>query len=208
VRNFVNRVLDIMKEYLKKLKNKIRGMDADTKYTSVGYLFIFLFVSTMGVLAASGWRIHVAPSTYVPLTILQNIESDEVGVAKETSAKKEIIQRDLIQESSASTTRVSQSGESEISISEADKAKTDDLKEQLRLAEEMEKQTKEGLANLKKTLSEQTVTPPPTLKPLPTTKAPEPIIVKPLPSQPTEVCRAWTETPYGKVCSRTEIIFK
>lgn len=193
-----------MERYLQKLQKKIKGMDADAKYISIVYLFVFLFVSTMAVLAAAGWRFDISPSTHMQLVMLQEIKPATAEVGKETFIKAETI----IQESPVSTKEVVRSKESNSSISDADKAKTDDLKEQLRLAEELEKQTKEGLANLKKTLSNQTVTPPPTLKPLPTPKAPEPIKVEPLPSQPTEVCRAWTETPYGKACSRNEIIFK
>lgn len=65
-------------------------------------------------------------------------------------------------------------------ISEIDQARIDELKATEEQLKEYGKQIKDSFNNLKKTLSEQTITPPPALKPLPTVKAPEPIEVKPI----------------------------
>lgn len=181
-------------------------MDTDTKYIFGSYLFVFLFISTMGVVAASGWRISVSPSAHVQSTTLQEIKPDEIEVTKAASVEEDkTAQKESVQKPAVSTRQVTQSVEPDDSISKEEQAKLDEFERQ---AKEYNKQLKDGLANLKKTLSEQTVTPPPAPKPLPTVKAPEPIKVEPKPLQPTEICRSWTETPYGKTCSRTEIIFK
>ena|SRR3989344_555640 len=86
----------------------------------------------------------------------------------------------VIEQTSTKQTSESTSSEPSNTISETDQARIDELKATEEQLKEYGKQIKDSFDNLKKTLSEQTITPPPALKPLPTVKAPEPIKIKPI----------------------------
>ncbi|MFZ2187286.1 MAG: hypothetical protein WAV46_01505 [Candidatus Moraniibacteriota bacterium] len=194
-----------MRKYLRRLQKKIRGMDTDAKYVAGAYLFVFMFVGTAGVLAASGWHPEIAPSTRVRPAMMEKIIPAET---KSLFDEKE----DVVEKQSVSTKKAIQpiepSNVTDVTLKtdqkKADQIKTDELKKQLKIAKEIERQAKESFDELKKTLSTP-IAPPPAIKPFPVAKAPEPIKVDLPTTHYTTTC--WDDFLLGKQCKTTMSVY-
>lgn len=179
-----------MKSKITALVDKIKNWEEPVKYLAVIYVVIFSFV------------IYKAFASYQNTQQANSVQADNL-TNKTNTIQEKTLQNEALAQESISTKKTNVQTPIQINnISEVDQAEIDrikkeekakekadaEVKKQLEKWAEIDKKTKEMSDNLK------TVTPPPSIKPLPEVKAPTPITVKPLDGtieptgRPADVC--------------------
>lgn len=196
-----------MKINITALKNKINGWKKTTKYLVAVSLFVFMSFGVLSVLAFSDWYFNhrTLQSTATQLDTQEN-KYDTLG---KTNIKQEAITQN-IQETISVKQPASNKSEEAISASNQDKldktnAEIKKLEAFKKQADEYNAQTKESLANLKKTISNQPITPP-IVKPIVVPKI-DTTIKTPTPPKTHYTTTCWDDTLLGKQCKTTMSVY-